>query len=175
MGNQSKVTRTIAFDLVVPEKPFAQLPELFPNATAHVTIELGQGTDQMEIEVYGLPPQSEYTVFLTEKRLGPFGAAVYIADFITDEDGAGRVAVQMQLKEAFAVEWGGGSPANFLYGPRQLNHVVIWPADPQILAPFLGRTVVAPFDDDLTSGPAILTTPAEFEQLGQNPLAAGEG
>ncbi len=121
--------------------------------------------DQMEFKAEGLPTNARYVVFLTEQPTAPFGAIQYVADFTTGADGKGEVTATGVAFEAFALAGtardGKPDPAATNASRKQLDHVVIWPADPETTASlFTARgqqPAVSPFDEDGRAGPAILT------------------
>jgi hypothetical protein len=179
LANKTEKKEEIKFDLVVPNKPFASLPGLLPNAAGHVTLIPGEKTDRLFIKVEGLPANLDYVVFLTEVPVGPFGAVQYIADFKTNADGRAEVIVNAVILEAFAFSLNCPvcSPPHGAFPRTQLDHLVIWPADPNTFRAATGiakvgndvaidpsgTTIVTPFDSDGSAGPAILT---DNQQIG---------
>ena len=123
--------------LVVPKKPFAFLPQALADASGSAVIRELEGTDQIDIDVDGLPANAVYLVFLTEKAGAPFGAVQYVPG----SDGKPDVAATEGSR-------------------KRLAHLGIWPADPQTLASVFAAqgqpNAVSPFDDDGQAGPAIL-------------------
>src|SRR5262252_11037784 len=68
----------------------------FPSASATVTVfpkEENRGVDTLDLKAEGLPPNTSFTVFLTELPDIPFGASEYIAEFTTNAAGTGSVRV----------------------------------------------------------------------------------
>ena len=127
-----------------------------PNASATVMVfpkgEL-RGVDTLDLKAEGLPPNTTFTVFLTQLANVPFGASQYIAEFTTNADGRGAVRVDAIIEEAFAIV--GGVP-----GRQELNHIVIWFADPAgddvCFGPGGGPTT--PFDGDGQAGGTVLSS-----------------
>jgi len=127
-----------------------------PKASATVMIfpkgEL-RGVDTLDLKAEGLPPNTAFTVFLTNLANIPFGASQYIAEFTTNEAGRGGVRVDAIIEEAFAIV--GGVP-----GRQELNHIVIWFADPAgddvCFGP--GGGPVTPFDGDGQAGGTVLSS-----------------
>jgi hypothetical protein len=81
----------------------AALAHCFPHAKADVDVALTTdtlGKDTFRIKASGLRPKTDYTVFLLEKAAAPFGAAQYIGDFTTDNQG--RASNSYQLIVEFA-------------------------------------------------------------------------
>src|SRR5215471_6049339 len=65
-----------------------------PNASAAVSVlprGESQGVDTLDLKAEGLPPQTEFAVFLTELADSPIGAAQYIGDFTTNAAGRGSM------------------------------------------------------------------------------------
>lgn len=165
------------FTLEVPTRPFAFLPEALPEAAGTVRVRPLGNLDEVQIQTQGLPANAEYVVFLTELPTAPFGAVQYIADFETDATGRGDVTATTITFDAFALT--GIAQDGRLDGAatnatrKQLDHVVIWPTEPETTAAIFserGQPVVAtPFDDDGRAGPAILTNSNDATAAG--PLA----
>ena len=108
----------------------------FPNASAKVTVLPGEedrGVDTLDFKAEGLPPHTSFTVFLTELAQFPFGASEYLAEFTTNASGRGSVRADAVIEEAFAFDGNTGVR-------KDLNHIVVWFADPK--------------DDDVCFGPA---------------------
>src|SRR5437867_7459808 len=94
---------TIRFDLVPAS---AGIAACVPNASARVTVFPKsdiRGVDTLEVKAEGLPPNTDFVVFLTE---GPFstgvGAVQYIGDFTTNAAGKGKARVDAIILEAFS-------------------------------------------------------------------------
>lgn len=169
----------VTFPLAVPTAPFATLPSVLKGARGTVEVRPGARTDTMKIRLEGLPPNLDLVVFLTELPLAPFGAVQYIADMTTDEGGEAEVEVKAILFDAFAFSLPVGARPAFANTP--LDHVVIWPGNPEqfraatgFVNPKTGQTVVTPFNSDGRAGPAILTDgcngPLGCTNFGPGPL-----
>src|SRR6266436_8861896 len=62
---------------------------LATNASGRVTIsDLGE-VQNMHVEVFNLPPKTEFTTFLLQVPKSPFGLAWYQGDIVTNADGRG--------------------------------------------------------------------------------------
>ena len=143
------------------EEPFrfyltATSATCFPNASATVTVlprEEERGVDTLEMRAKGLPPNTSFTVFLTELAEIPFGASEYIAELTTNAAGRGSVRVNTVIEEAFAFD--GNTKVR-----KDLNHVVVWFADPKdddvCFGP--GGGPVTPFDGDTQAGATVLSS-----------------
>src|SRR5262245_33847765 len=128
----------------------------FPNASARVSVfpkEEIRGVDTLDLKAEGLPPHTSFTVFLTELAQIPFGASQYIAEFTTNAAGKGFVRVDTVIDEAFAFDGNTGVR-------KDLNHVVIWFADPKdddvCFGP--GGGPKTPFDGDGEAGATVLSS-----------------
>jgi len=107
----------------------------------------------LELKAEGLPPNTSFTVFLTELADIPFGASEYIAEFTTNKEGKGSVHVNAVIEEAFAFD--GNTKVR-----KELNHVVVWFADQKdddvCFGP--GGGPVTPFDGDGEAGATVLSS-----------------
>jgi hypothetical protein len=110
--------------------------------------------DTLDLKAEGLPAHTEFTVFLTESAVS-VGAVQYIGDFTTNAAGRGSMRVDTIVEEAFASTVVDGSRVR-----KELNHVVLWFADPNVdnfcFAPQTGPTT--PFDGDGQAGAAVLSS-----------------
>lgn len=127
-----------------------------PNGTGHVTVfhkEDALGVDTLRLTASGLPANTEFTVFLTERDAftsPAFGAAQYIGDFVTNAAGVGTLQVDTIVMEAFASTVVSGARVR-----ANLDHLVIWFADPSDAPNCSGTT---PFDGDGVAGTAALSS-----------------
>ena len=119
-----------------------------------------QGTDQLRVEVEGLPANTAFTIFLSELNTVPFGSLQYIAEVSTDNAGRGSVVARLVVSEAFALrtELNPVPPPVFATPINvDLNHIVLWFADSSADDPFT-TAGAGPFDSDRDSGVAVLRT-----------------
>lgn len=128
----------------------------FPKASAKVTVllkEEDRGVDTLEVKAEGLPPHTSFTVFLTELAEIPFGASEYLAEFTTNAAGRGSVRADAVIEEAFAFDGNTGVR-------KELNHVVVWFADPKDddVCFGTGGGPVTPFDGDGEAGATVLSS-----------------
>jgi hypothetical protein len=134
------------------------IPDCFQTATARVTVfpkEERRGVDTLDLKAKGLPPNTSFTVFLTELPDFPFGATQYIGELTTNADGRGSLRVDSIIEEAFSSTMAGGPRVNV-----DLNHVVIWFADPADDDSCFGTGAgpTTPFDGDRVAGAAVLSS-----------------
>jgi hypothetical protein len=130
------------------------------DATGQVTVfhkEESLGVDTLHLRASGLPPNTDFAVFLTEAdafATPPFGAVEYIGDFTTNAAGIGSLKVDAIIAEAFVSTNVGNPPVRT---PAALDHLVFWFADPaQVPACF--TFTPGPFDGDGNSGPAAMSS-----------------
>lgn len=163
------------FELEVPNAPFAFLPAQLSNAGGSVTWQRATDPhdstfDCLLIQVRGLPANQNYAVFLTEKPTPTFGGVAYIADLKTDQNGDGTVVYQGEVKDAFIFEWGGAmNPV--VYGRADLDHIVIWAANPAVTDSLFkkqgdNRRPRTLFDVDGEAGVVVLTTSSDADAAG---------
>ena len=124
------------------------MPDARVNVTVRLTTEV-RGFDVFHVEADGLPPNTPFTVFLLEQATSPFGAAEYIGDFTSDDQGSADNTFRLIVQEAFA--------STLVDGQRMrvdLNQVGAWFADPTgddfCFGP--GGGAVTPFDGDGEAG-----------------------
>ena len=86
----------------------ASIKTLFPDATGLVTVVQGNPQtndfDTMIVDVQKMPPNTKFTVFLTELSAKPFGHAEYVGDVITRGDGSGESIFHLITFVAFAAD-----------------------------------------------------------------------
>jgi hypothetical protein len=127
-----------------------QLASCMPGAELTVRVRLTTdaiGFDVFKIVARNLPPDRSYTVFLLQQAGSPFGAAEYIGDFSTNDDGNGESTFHLIVQEAFSSTIVGGQRVRV-----DLNQVGVWfadPADDEFCLPGSGPT---PFDGDGEAG-----------------------
>jgi hypothetical protein len=128
-----------------------QLAQCLPKADVDVNVRLTtekKGFDVFDITARHIAPNRDYTVFLLEQAGSPFGAAEYIGDLSTDDNGNGRAEFHLIVQEAFA--------STLVNGQRvrvDLNRVGMWFADPKDDDFCLGPdSPVTPFDGDNEAG-----------------------
>jgi hypothetical protein len=125
------------------------------NSTARgrVTIsDLGL-VQNMHVEVFALPPNIEYTLFIIDTPNAPFVPAWYQGDIKTNLAGNGVLDVTgIFNSETFMLNT--GTPAV----PVQLDHLGIWFADPNDAGNAGCPTTATPFDGDHNAGIQVLNT-----------------
>jgi len=131
-----------------------------PDASGQVIVfhrEETLGVDTLRLRTSGLPPNTDFAVFLTSAdafATPPFGAVQYIGDFTTNADGIGALQVDAIIDEAFASTVSGTPPARVR---AELDHLVLWFADPNQVPACVGSATTV-FDGDGVAGPAALSS-----------------
>jgi hypothetical protein len=148
---------------LTPSSP--ELADCMPDAKVRIEVELTTdviGFDSFEVDASGLPPDTAFTVFLLEQADSPFGAAEYIGDIFTNENGRAENTFRLIVAEAFA--------STLVDDQRvrvDLNQVGMWFADPEGDDFCLGEdSPVTPFDGDNEAGVQA------FNSLNTTPLPA---
>jgi len=129
----------------------APLAACMPDAKVKIEVSLETdriGFDSFEVHAWGLPPNTDFTVFLIEQAGSPFGAAEYIGDVSSDDNGRAANEFHLIVQEAFASTLVDGTRVRV-----DLNQVGMWFADPAADDFCLGpNSPVTPFDGDNEAG-----------------------
>ncbi len=100
-------TQTIIFSLNVS----AGAKSCLPKATGRVTVHSFGAFENMEVEVFGLPPNTGFDLFNIEVPNKPFGLAWYLGDIQTDGFGIGVLNVVGRFnRETFIISQGDPTP-----------------------------------------------------------------
>ncbi len=142
------------------------------EATAHVTVfhkEETLGVDTLHLHARGLPPNTDFAVFLTSAdafATPTFGAVNYIGDFTTNAAGIGSLKVDAIINEAFVSTLVGAPPMRVR---ADLDHLVFWFADPAQVPECFNFSGFTPFDGDRHAGPAAMSSrgPTGLEEFPQ--------
>jgi hypothetical protein len=135
--------------------------QCLPNAIGEVTVlrkEEISGTDTLHLRVGGLPPNTDFAVFLTSAdgfATPAFGTADYIGDFTTNAAGVGSLKVDAIVAEAFASVPVTNPPGR---SRTDLDHLVFWFANPDQVPACFNFHGFTPFDGDGHAGPAAMSS-----------------
>ncbi len=129
-----------------------QLADCMPNASLQVTLKPTtgkKGFDTFHIRARNLPPNRDFTIFLLEQPGSPFGAAEYIGDVSTDQEGDGHNTLYLIVSEAFSSTVVNGARVR-----KELNAIGVWFADPadDDFCVGQGGGATTPFDGDGVAG-----------------------
>lgn len=144
-----------------------------PKAAGNVTISplFGQ-TENMLVEVTGLPPNTDFDLFVIQVPTPKFGLAWYMGDLLTNSNGTavqdfiGRFSIG-----TFIVAPGSApapvvlsklpfpdQPTNPATGPVQLYHLGLWFDSPKDAGKAGCGTTVTPFNSTHNAGVQVLNT-----------------
>jgi len=137
---------------------------LSSNAHGRVTISDVGPVQNMHVEVFALPANTDFTLFVIATPNAPFVPAWYQGDLTTNAIGNGVVDVTgIFSDETFILN--PGTPAAV---PVQLDHLGMWFADPADAVRAGCPDTVTPFDGDHAAGIQVLNT-SNFSN-GRGPL-----
>ncbi|MEN3335423.1 MAG: hypothetical protein V7641_4788 [Blastocatellia bacterium] len=114
------------------------------------------GVDKLKISIQGLPPKTDFTVFLHELSDIPFGSSQYLAEMHTNKAGRASITISTVIVDAFALKTAGNPPTQRLENV-DLNFIAIWFADSKDDDAFTNFPSLA-FDGDRNSGVVVLGT-----------------
>lgn len=114
------------------------------------------GVDKLKISIQGLPPKTDFTVFLHELSDIPFGSSQYLAEMHTNKAGRASITINTVIVDAFALKTAGNPPTQRLENV-DLNFIAIWFADSKDDDAFTNFPPLA-FDGDRDSGVVVLGT-----------------
>ena len=142
-----------------------------PNATATVKITPQGPVQTMDVTVQGLPPNTDFDLFVLQVPKAPFGVAWYQGDIETDKHGRGHQQfVGVFSIETFAVA-PGSAPApsvfngpfpdatlNPSFNPIQMYHLGLWFDSPATAQSAGCAATVTPFNGEHNAGIQVLNT-----------------
>jgi len=123
---------------------------LSSKAHGRVTVNDLGPVQNMHVEVFGLTPKNDFTLFVTQHSARPFGLSWYQGEISTDKKGNGVGDFT-----------GIFSPETFTLtsdGPVQMSHVAMWFADPNDASNAGCAGISTPFDGDGVAGILVLST-----------------
>jgi hypothetical protein len=128
-------------------------PCLSSTARGRVTISNLGAVQNMHVEVFALPANTDFTLFVINTPKAPFVPAWYQGDLTTNAKGNGVVDVTgIFSSETFILN--PGTPAV----PVELDHLGIWFADPVQAGAVGCPNTATPFDGDHVAGIQVLNT-----------------
>ena len=141
---------------------------LATNASGRVTIsDLGL-VQNMHVEVFNLPPKTEFAAFLLQVPKSPFGLAWYQGDILTNAEGKGVGDFTGIFSKETFIQAPGVAPAPAVFPdnatsnpatrPIQIYHLGIWFADSTDAGNANCPANVTPFDGDHQAGIQVLNT-----------------
>jgi len=141
---------------------------LATNASGRVTIsDLGL-VQNMHVEVFHLPPTTEFATFLLQVPKSPFGLAWYQGDILTNKEGKGVGDFTGIFNKETFIQAPGVAPAPAIFfdnatsnpatRPIQIYHIGIWFADATEAGNAGCPNTATPFDGDHQAGIQVLNT-----------------
>jgi hypothetical protein len=141
---------------------------LSPYAHGRVTISDLGPVQNMHVEVFNLPSNTDFTVFLIQVPNKPFGLVWYQGDIQTNKQGRGVADLTGIFSQETFINGPGVAPApqvlpdnatsNPETAPIQIYHMGVWFADPNDAVKASCPATVTPFDGDHEAGIQVLNT-----------------
>jgi hypothetical protein len=153
-----------------------------PNAHGRVKIESVGPVEIMKVKVWGLPPNTDFDLFMIQVPNKPFGLSWYQGDIETNKDGVGYGEFIGRFSiETFIVAPGvANAPSDPFHDPKrildalqnpvtnpvQTYHLGLWFNNPQDVVKAGGPGTITPFNGEHDAGVQVLTvanspTPAD--------------
>ena len=155
-----------------------------PNAHGEVTVVSLGATEQMDVDVEGLPPNTEFDFFVIQIPNAPFGMAWYQGDIETDAQGEGHQLFvgRFNIETFIVAQPPGGQPAPVVHNqppfpdasmnpatePIHTYHLGLWFGSPGAAQAAGCPNTVTRFNGDHRAGIQALST-RNFPNL-QGPL-----
>jgi len=151
-------------------------PTVAPNAHGKVKIESVGPVEIMKVKVWGLPPNTDFDLFVIQVPNKPFGLSWYQGDIETNKDGVGYGEFVGRFNiETFIVAPGvAPAPADPFHDPNrildaaqnpatnpvQIYHIGLWFNNPQDFVKAGGPAglPVTPFNGEHDAGPQVLNS-----------------
>jgi hypothetical protein len=156
--------KTIQFDLTVSAGAKACLPTAHGKVTDHTF----GNVENMEVVIYGLPPNTDFVLFIIQVPNKPFGLSWYNGDILTDDTGTGVINVVGRFNiGTFILSPGAvkspqvfpdNSKTGVLTAPVQIYHLGVWFNDPADAVKAKCPGTVTPFTSNHHAGIQVLNT-----------------
>ena len=144
------------------------VPACVPYATAKAKIVSNGATETLKVDVDGLPPNTDFVLFVVQQPNAPFGMGWYESDIVTDKYGHGSVEVVGRFSiETFMVAPGSvaapqteptDADSNPVTAPIQMYHLGVWFDSPADAAANGCPGSVTPFNGTHDAGIQVLNT-----------------
>jgi len=171
---------SLKFDMAVS----AAAAGCLPNAQGQVTVRQAGANQRMQVRVNGLPPHTEFALFVLQTPTGPFGMSWYQGDIVTDENGSGS----QQFFGIFSRELFVFAPAtraapqtdpfdaatNPATAPVHTYHLGLWFSDPTDASNAGCPGTVTPFEGNHQAGIQVLNTSNFGTEAADGPLGQFE-
>jgi len=160
----------IAFDMV-RSAALNAFPNCLPNARAHVTIVPNGAVETMFVKAQGLPPNTDFDLFVIQVPKAPFGMSWYQGDLETNSLGIGSQLYTGRFSIETFVVAPGSAPAPVVHSspfpdaslnpsmaPIHTYHLGLWFNSPEDAVKAGCPATVTPFNGDHTAGVQLLNT-----------------
>lgn len=165
--------KRVTFDLV-RSPGLASFPTVAPKARGTVTVHSVGPVEIMKVKVEGLPPNTDFDLFVIQVPNAPFGLSWYQGDIETDANGRGEGEFIGRFSiETFIVAPGiAPAPAdpfnepgsipdatqNPATNPVQTYHIGLWFNSPADVVKAGGPNTITPFNGEHNAGVQVLNT-----------------
>jgi hypothetical protein len=172
-ANPDALKKTFTFNLV-RSPGLANFPTVAPHAHGKVTINSIGPVEIMTVSVTGLPPHTDFDLFVIQVPNAPFGLSWYQGDIKTDSTGSGSHKFIGRFSiETFIVAPGiapaptdpfnepGSIPdatQNPATNPVQTYHLGLWFNSPADVVKAGGPNTITPFNGEHNAGVQVLNT-----------------
>ncbi len=160
------------FSTLLPRSPaLAAFQNFVPNAHGFVKIQSLGDVEEMTVAIAGLPPNTEFDVFVIQVPNAPFGMSWYQGDITTDSTGRGEKKFVGRFNiETFMVapgvapapvKFGGPFPdasSNPKTNPIQMYHLGVWFNSPLDAQKAGGPAMVTPFNGEHNAGVQVINS-----------------
>lgn len=173
MANPDALQKSFTFKLV-RSPGLASFPTVAPHAKGTVTINSVGPVEIMNVSVSGLPPNTDFDLFVIQVPNAPFGLSWYQGDIKTDATGEGsRKFIGRFSIETFIVAPGiAPAPADPFHDPSripdatqnpatnpvQTYHLGLWFNNPADVVKAGGPNTITPFNGEHDAGVQVLNT-----------------
>ena len=175
---ENTTSKEVTFDLV-RSPGLAAFPTVAPHAKGTVKIHSTGPVEIMKVSVAGLPPNTDFDLFVIQVPNAPFGLAWYQGDIKTDGSGKGShefigrfsietfiVAPNIAPAPADPFTEPGSIPdatQNPATNPVQTYHLGLWFNSPADVVKAGGPNTITPFNGEHNAGVQVLNT-SEFSE-----------
>jgi hypothetical protein len=180
-GSMNVAAAPFAFDMTVA----AAAQGCLQNARGHVTIKDVGANQRMQVSVNGLPPHTEFALFVLQTPTGPFGMSWYQGDIVTDDNGRGSqqffgifsrelFVFAPATRAAPQTDPGIDAVTNPVTAPVHTYHLGLWFSDPNDASNAGCPGTPTPFEGNHVAGIQVLNTSNFGAEAADGPLAQFE-
>jgi hypothetical protein len=136
------------------------IAKCLPKARGRAWITPGSLNDTMRVQLWGMPANSDFDLFVIQLPNKPFGVSWYQSDIHAGANGSGVATVQgIFNRETFSVSPGGTTK----FAPTHQFHLGVWFNNPNVpfklgCEPGKAKPVVTPFNGEQHAGIQVVNT-----------------